>query len=163
MDGHDVIFQFEADFAGALYCIPMSVRLKLDQVGVKVSLKQWNRFERAERDELLLRPCESADEQGAYRNYLLSVLRARTGDAAQQLPIEAQPPWQDAQRVPPQVSRYFEAQSLPPLSVGQWASLSPLKRFVLLKLTRPGHSNENFMPALREFGLLRAAQPSMGG
>ncbi|NVN38861.1 nitrate reductase associated protein, partial [Komagataeibacter swingsii] len=29
--------------------------------------------------------------------------------------------------------------------------LSVLQRFALLKLTRPGHENQNFEPALREF------------
>lgn len=157
MDGHDAIFDFEADFAGALYCIPMSVRLKLDQVGVKVSLKQWNRFDRTERDELLRRPCDGAAQQQAYRDYLTSVIRARTGDEPQHLPVELHPEWLDAQRIPAQVSEYLRAKGLPPIGPGQWAALSPLKRFVLIKLTRPGHSNENLLPALREFGLLREA------
>ena len=36
----------------------------------------------------------------------------------------------------------------------QWAALAPLQRFALYKLTRPGHKNENFLPAMREFTLL---------
>lgn len=154
MDNDDVIFGFEADFAGALYCIPMSVRLKLDEVGVKVSLKQWNRFDRAERDELLHRPCGTPAERTAYRDYLASVITARTGDRPQELPVDPQPEWADTRRVPGQVSRYFESKGLAPLRGEQWAALSPLRRFVLIKLTRPGHSNENFLPALREFGLI---------
>ena len=35
----------------------------------------------------------------------------------------------------------------------QWKNLNPLQRFALTKLTRGGHENENFLPALREFGL----------
>lgn len=29
-----------------------------------------------------------------------------------------------------------------------------LQRFALYKLTRPGHDNDNFLPAMREFGLV---------
>src|SRR5579871_2893685 len=122
MDERNVIFDFEADFAGALYCIPMSVRLKLDQVGVKVSLKQWNRLPREARDALLERPCGTPEEQRAYRDYLASAILERTGEPPQALPVESHPPWQDAQRVPSQVSRYFEAQGLEPLSGAQWAA-----------------------------------------
>lgn len=35
----------------------------------------------------------------------------------------------------------------------QWASLTTLRRFALFKLTRPGHDNDNFVPAMLEFGL----------
>ncbi len=35
----------------------------------------------------------------------------------------------------------------------EWRALSDLQRFTLTKLTRAGHDNENFFPALVEFGL----------
>ena len=149
------IFGFESDFAGALYCIPMSVRMKLDHVGVKVSLKQWNKLARPERDELLTRACESETARRAYRDYLIAAIEARTGAPAQELPIEQHPAWADERQVPAQVSEYFAAHAVAALSPAQWAALTPLQRFVLIKLTRPGHSNDNLLPALREFGLLR--------
>jgi hypothetical protein len=34
-----------------------------------------------------------------------------------------------------------------------WNELAPLQRFALVKLTRGGHENANFLPALREFGM----------
>jgi len=154
MNSQDVIFDFESDFAGSLHCIPMAVRLKLDNVGVKVSLKQWNKLSREQRDELLKRPAGPAPLASDYRSYLLQAIEQRTGDKAQGLPVETHPEWEDAGRIPQQVGDYFPAQGLPPLSLSQWAALPPLQRYVLIKLTRPGHRNENFLPALREFGLL---------
>jgi hypothetical protein len=148
-----VIFDFESDFAGALYCIPMSVRLKLDNVGVKVSLKQWNKLEREERDQLLLRPCDTATDRRAYRDYLIAAIEARTGAKAGELAVAEHPEWLDAARVPLQVSEYFAAEGRSPLTLAQWGGLAPLQRYVLIKLTRPGHRNENLVPALREFGL----------
>lgn len=43
--------------------------------------------------------------------------------------------------------------ALPPTAT-QWAALLPLQRFALVKLARSRHENENFVPAMREFGLL---------
>lgn len=148
-----VIFGFESDFAGALYCIPMSVRLKLDNVGVKVSLKQWNKLGRDERDQLLLRPCDAPADRRAYRDYLVAAIEARTGDRASEMAVAEHPEWLDASRIPAQVSEYLAAEGRSPLTLPQWAALAPLQRYVLIKLTRPGHRNENLLPALREFGL----------
>lgn len=39
----------------------------------------------------------------------------------------------------------------------QWRDLSDLQRFTLIKLTRAGHDNDNFYPALVEFGLVGGA------
>ncbi len=40
------------------------------------------------------------------------------------------------------------------LTLAQWASLAPLQRFVLIKLSRPSHENRNFSIAFQEFHLL---------
>jgi hypothetical protein len=148
-----LIFDFESDFAGALYCIPMSVRLKLDNVGVKVSLKQWNKLERHERDQLLVRPCDTPTDRSAYHDFLVAAIQERTGDKAGELAVVEHPEWLEASRIPAQVSEYFAVEGRSPLTLPQWAGLAPLQRYVLIKLTRPGHRNENFLPALREFGL----------
>ena len=160
MNPSQTIFDFELDFAGALYCIPMSVRMKLDNVGVKVSLKQWNKLTLEQRAELLDRPCDAANARQAYKGFLTAAIEARTGARPQELPIEAHPEWDDAAHVPDQVSAYFVAQDLAAMTAAQWADLSPVQRFALIKLTRPGHSNNNFMPALREFGVLKDSATS---
>ena len=131
----------------------MAVRLKLDNVGVKVSLKQWNKLPRDERDQLLLRPCDTPSSRSAYHDYLVAAIEARTGDKASELAVAEDPEWLDASRIPVQVSDYFATEARSPLTLPQWAALAPLQRYVLIKLTRPGHRNENFLPALREFGL----------
>jgi len=68
--------------------------------------------------------------------------------------VDPHPAWIEESHVPAQVSDYFNAQGLAPLSLAQWQGLAPLQRYALIKLTRPGHSNDNFLPALREFGCL---------
>jgi hypothetical protein len=148
------IFAFEKDFAQTLRCIPMSVRLKLDQVGIKLSLREWNRLVTAERARLLRLPCASAAEREAFRDSLLQMVQQRSGAPPGTLPVQPQPPWERAEVVPEQLQGYLAQQQLPPLSIPQWGGLTPVQRFALLKLSRPAHDNENFRPALREFGLL---------
>jgi len=148
----DLIFQFERDFAGSLRCIPMAVRLKLDQCGVKVSLRQWSRFDHDDRARLLAAPCDGADG-GAYRQQLVELIRLRTGQEAEYLPIEPYPPWEDTQRVPEQIQQFAANNGVPAPDLEQWRALTVLQRFALLKLSRAKHDNVNFVPALHEFGL----------
>jgi hypothetical protein len=51
------------------------------------------------------------------------------------------------------VADYAAWLDLFPPSRSQWAALTPLQRFALIKLTRDNHDNVNFAPAMREFGL----------
>jgi hypothetical protein len=148
------IFGFETDFAGTLHCIPMSVRLKLDQVGIKLSLKQWNRLPEAQRQALIDDPCGDAAQAAAYRQFLTQAIETHTRSAVEYAELDASPAWADVSAVPPRVVEWARSVSVAPPSPAQWAALTPLQRFSLFKLTRPGHSNENFIPAMREFSLL---------
>jgi hypothetical protein len=40
------------------------------------------------------------------------------------------------------------------VTLQQWASLTPLQRFALIKLSRSSHEDKNFLPALKEFHLV---------
>jgi hypothetical protein len=153
------IFQFEKDFAGALYCIPMAVRRKLDLSGVKVSLKQWNRFALEEREQMVAQSCETSGEIDDYGRYVVSVIENRTSEPAQLLERDDGAEWNDTRSVPQRVVDYSIERDVPTPTVAQWAALNPLQRFAIFKLTRPGHTNENFEPALREFGLIQSLTP----
>ncbi|MDY6948365.1 MAG: nitrate reductase associated protein [Pseudomonadota bacterium] len=148
------IFEFEKDFAGALYCIPMAVRRKLDLCGVKVSLKQWNKFALEEREQMVVQRCEAPGEIDAYARNVVKVIENRTHEPAQMLPRDAGTEWNGANRVPQRVLDYSIERGVREPTALQWAALTPLQRFAIFKLTRPGHTNENFVPAMREFGLI---------
>ena len=64
------LFAFEDDFVAALRCIPMAVRLKLDRSGIKLTLRQWSRFTRSDRQILLDAPCRTFEEISEYRAWL---------------------------------------------------------------------------------------------
>jgi hypothetical protein len=151
---HARLFAFESDFVATLRCIPMAVRFKLDRVEIKLSLRQWSRFTREDRRALLLAPCETESEVTAYRDTLRDLVAARAGDTAKPLAEQPPPVWTEARRTPEAVTRFAGSLGTHRPSDRQWAGLSELQRFVLVKLTRDNHDNINFLPAMREFGLI---------
>jgi hypothetical protein len=146
-------FQFEADFIESLRCIPMQVRLKLDTCGIKLKLEQWNHFSPQERQQLTARPCETAADIANYRALLQQLIWERAGTTATELAIDAHPAWLDATTVPDSVQAQATAHGVT-VPLPRWATLTPIQRFALIKLSRSQHENKNFLPALQEFKLL---------
>jgi hypothetical protein len=149
-----VLFEFEQDFVDSLRCIPMAVRFKLDLCGIKVSLRQWSRFTLADRTEMLTTPCDTPGQVERYRLDLIDRIAQRVGELAQPIPIEPNPAWADVDRPPDALSVHAVTIGLEPLTTSQWGALTDLQRFALIKLSREGHDNVNFVPALREFAVL---------
>ncbi|MEG4572755.1 nitrate reductase associated protein [Microcoleus sp. N3A4] len=148
-----MFFEFEADFVEALRCIPMQVRLKLDTCGIKLKLQDWNHFNQAERQILVELPCLTNAEIIDYREQLNQLLIKHTGKPGTDLTVDQNPPWMDGTTVPESVSA--KAQELGvKITLEQWASLQPLQRFALIKLSRSSHENRNFIPALQEFKVI---------
>ncbi|HEV7690193.1 MAG TPA: nitrate reductase associated protein [Hyphomonadaceae bacterium] len=148
------VFGFEADFAQDLRCIPMVVRFKLDRCGIKLSLKQWSRFGRENRAALLIRRCDTAKEAGSYRETLIDLVETCGGGGVAWLAPDPAPVWAEERQVPlPVVEQAARSGIAPPLA-GHWARLAPIERFALVKLARSNHDNDNFLPAMREFGLI---------
>lgn len=145
-------FDFEQDFVGSLRCIPMHVRRNLDASGVKLKLEHWNKFTEAERRSLVEWPCDTPQAAKAYREKLQTLITERCGAPAKTLDVSTSPPWQDKSAIPLQVVDKFESHNVP-LAREQWAALTELQRFALIKLSRSSHENANFMPAVQEFGL----------
>lgn len=145
-------FEFEADFATSLRCIPMIVRYKLDTCGVKLKLSHWNHLTGDERQTLVEQPCSTAAEIQAYRSQIHQFVQAHLGETPSDLTIDPHPAWMEANLIPESVET--QAQSVgQTITINQWASLTPIQRFALIKLSRSQHENHNFLPALREFHL----------
>lgn len=146
-------FKFEADFIESLRCIPMQVRFNLDTCGVKLKLSHWHQFTSQERQLLVNMACDTPAESQIYREFLQKLVIEKSGAPAQELPIDANPAWIDQENIPLKVqdkAAEFDVK----ISLEQWQQLSPLQRFVLIKLSRPSHENRNFYPALQEFGIV---------
>ncbi|HEY9642356.1 MAG TPA: nitrate reductase associated protein [Coleofasciculaceae cyanobacterium] len=146
-------FQFEADFASTLRCIPMLVRYKLDTCGVKLKLHHWSHLTPDERQTLLDAPCSTAPEIQAYRSLTHHLVAAHLDEVPSDLPIDDHPDWDDSTQIPASVQEQGRTVGTQ-LTSEQWAGLSHLQRFALIKLSRSSHENKNFLPALQEFHLV---------
>ncbi|MBF2014194.1 MAG: nitrate reductase associated protein [Rivularia sp. T60_A2020_040] len=146
-------FKFEADFVDSLRCIPMQVRFKLDNCGVKLKLSHWHQFTEQERQSLVEMPCMTIEECQNYREFLQNLIIDKTGTAASEFPVEDNPPWMNEKEIP-DVTQIKAVECDVDITVEKWKKLTPLQRFALIKLSRPSHENKNFYPALQEFGLV---------
>lgn len=149
-----MLFDFERDFAGSLRCIPMVARQKLDIVGIKLSLRQWSRFTHEERSKLVDLPCETIREQALYHDVVAHFIATRSDEPLRPLAKQGLEAWREKDQMPEAVRVQAQADGIAPPTPAQWAALDLLQRFALVKLARSKHENENFVPAMREFGLL---------
>jgi hypothetical protein len=154
-------FEFEAEFVDSLRCIPMQVRYKLDTCGIKLKLQHWHSFSTSQRQSLIDLPCHTADEIKIYREKLRSQVFQNLNTYPQDLPIDANPAWLQDESIPVSVLEQLqklEVAIASPQSQEEWQKkwrkLTPLQRFALIKLSRSDHENNNFLPALQEFGML---------
>jgi len=99
--------------------------------------------------------CTTAAEAKIYRDFLQKLITEKTGYPPGELAIAPHPAWLDDSQIPDTVrekAREFQIE----ISLEQWQKLPPSQRFALIKLSRPGHENLNFYPALKEFHIVDA-------
>lgn len=146
-------FEFEADFVASLRCIPMIVRFKLDTCAIKLKLHHWHNFNPLEKEILVNKPCETPLQITEYRQYLQDLVYDKTGEYPKDLVIDNEPQWLIIDSIPVDIQEKAQEFDFE-LKLSQWQNLQALQRFALIKLSRPSHENNNFIPALKEFHLL---------
>jgi hypothetical protein len=147
-------FKFEEDFVeDNIRCIPMIARFKLDACGIKLKLNEWSRMNEEERTCVSEYPCSSEEEIRSYRQYIKTLVRIRTSNEAQDMEVDTNPGWANPDLIPEILAQKLAEQNNI-ITLKQWQDLNDLQRFVLVKLSRPGHENRNFPIAMREFGLI---------
>lgn len=147
---HD-FYPFESPQATGLVLIPLRVRYKLDCVGLRLRLTQWQALTAEEKGQLLRLPVDTATEQGDYRDALRRMV-ARVGEDIIADPLAAdQKVWRDLSRWPALVTGQCEAQGvvMPPLAA--WQALDEPARHALFVLARSHHSQKEFVAAIDLF------------
>ncbi len=146
-------FEFEEDFVEEnMRCIPMIVRFKMDLAGIKLKLAHWCKFSNDERIKLALSPCRKKEEVSVYSQFLTGLIKKYANEEPEKMTIVSQPEWAIENVIPEQLLE--KAGELKcDITLIKWAGLTPLQRFALLKLLRPGHENKHFPNAMREFNL----------
>jgi len=148
-------FQFEEEFMGNnMRCIPMIIRFKMDMAGIKLKLSEWKKFSPQERIELALMSCDLNEESKQYAGYLARLIKKHTGRDPTSLEVNRTPACRDLHAIPGILVEKLQEFNLS-LSIAQWGNLTDLQRFALLKLCRPGHENQNFPKAMKEFKLVK--------
>jgi len=137
----------------AIRCIPMIVRFKLDAAGIKLKLSEWSRLTLPERIDLAELPTTTQGEVFKYRHHLQQLIWSRTGKETTEQPIDKSPAWAMTDHLHESLRDKLTEYNWT-LTLKQWQSLSELQRFVLIKLSRPGHENKNFPKAMKEFDLV---------
>jgi hypothetical protein len=143
-------FKFEADIYESLKCLPMAARRKLDALGIKIHLAQWEQFGRGERLMICHAPANTEEERCALRTFIEEVTIARTGSPATVLPEEARqsayPP------AHPPLSLVHNARAFGvALDEGAWTALDDDQRYALIKLGDSEKPSHNLELALQEF------------
>jgi len=146
-------FEFEAEFVASLRCVPMQVRYKLDTCGIKLKLQHWFSFSADQRQSLVDAPCNTAAEIKIYRETLRSLVFQHFNIYPSDLPIDENPAWMQIEFIPSSILDHAE-ESKVAIAPSQWQRFTPLERFALIKLSTSNHENNNFLPALQEFGIV---------
>lgn len=142
-------FKFEDEMHHSLACVPMAVRRKLDRVGVKVSLEQWQALAHHERLAVCHLPTDSPEEREAVKTFVEESVKARAGTTTKALSEEvkrsAEPPG-----TPP--APLVENARAAGVTLNQpiWARLDADARYALIKLGGGDKQSHNFVAALQE-------------
>lgn len=130
-------FHFEEDIYCTLECVPMTVRRKLDRIGLKVHLAQWQALGQGERLAICHLPAGEPDECEALRTFIVEAVKRTSGKEPNDLTPEqrkaAEPP-----RDVPQSLVADAASAGATLTQAMWDRLDGDERYMLTKLERRG-------------------------
>jgi len=143
-------FRFEAEIYESLSCLPMAARRKLDALGIKLHLAQWEKLGRGERLMICHAPADSDEERSALKTFVQEVALARTGSPAKALPDDARRSAYPPPHPPHVLARHARALGWE-LDEHEWAALDDDQRYALIKLGDAEKPSHNLGPALREF------------
>ena len=141
-------FHFEEDIYCTLDCVPMTVRRKLDRVGLKVGLAQWQALGQGERLAICHLPAEQPEECDAMRSFINEAVMRVSGAEPKELPpserLTAEPP----PEVPAALVADARAAGVV-LTQAMWDRLDGDQRYVLTKVWGKSKSDKLAI-ALRE-------------
>lgn len=143
-------FQFEAEIYESLSCVPMQARRKLDAVGIKIGLAQWQQLGRGERLMICHAPANLPEECEALRVFVAEATMNRAGSAPKELPAEARrganPPPSPPERLVAHARSFGRN-----LTQDNWNALDDDERYALVKLGDVERPSHNLPAALAEF------------
>ncbi len=130
-------FHFEDDIYCTLDCVPMTVRRKLDRIGLKVHLAQWQALSQGERLAVCHLPAQDADECEALRTFIVESVKRTSGEEPKDLTPAQRQASEPPEQVPPSlVADAASAGAV--LTQSMWDRLDGDERYMLTKLEKRG-------------------------
>jgi hypothetical protein len=139
-------FHFEEDIYCTLDCVPMTVRRKLDRVGLKVHLAQWQALGQGERLAVCHLPADQPEECEAMRAFIVEMVKRTCGVNPGSLTPE-QRKAADPPKIVPATLVTDAAAAGASLTQEMWDRLDGDERYMLTKLEKRG---DKLAIALRE-------------
>jgi len=145
-------FKFEDDMHESLQCVPMTVRRKLDRVGLKIGLEQWNALDLGERLAICHIPTDSGEECDALAFFIRETMTRRFGVGPKALSVAARASAEPPATAPSQLVEHARELGFN-LNGPVWARLDADERFALMKMGDVAKPSHNLAAALKEFGV----------
>ena len=141
---------FESDDERALVHIPMAMRYRLDQSGIKLTLKQWQALPMALRHRALELPCDTAAAIDAFQRELAALVKGLLGEDVTRFEVTRPFAWQRG-NAPDELNEALRELHFDALQDDTWRRLSDFQRYVLVVFARPGRISSRLPNAFREF------------
>lgn len=152
-------YQYEAEYYPALSRVPLDVRRKLDLTGVKISLNDWLAYSLEERSVICHLPCDEAEEQRVFVNFLGWLSCRYSGKPVQRTSVMDKELW-GSQAVPGEVVGKSKALNCP-VTPEVWRAWPPHQRYALYKTATSKSQPEAFEQVLQQLKVELAGQSDL--
>lgn len=156
---HRYLLAFEHASDPDLEFIPMAVRMKLDLVGCKISLTQWQQLSPASRSQLTGMQLVGPEYSCLFRQSLDNALKLAGCRPSEDLPLAKRDQliaWWDPDQLPRELRARWEELELDT----KWRALNAFGRYVAWSLLRKGHVRK-LLAALTETIMYESGDHSM--
>jgi hypothetical protein len=143
-------FKFEDEVHQSLSCVPMAVRRKLDRIGLKIGLTQWQQLGHGERLAVCHLPVDSVEEQEVARIFIREAVQTRSGGVLTELPDDVRGSATPPGSPPAMLVAHARAAGVT-LGQPEWSRLDDDERYALIKLGGSAIPSHNLTAALNEF------------
>jgi hypothetical protein len=142
-------FMFEEEMHQSLAGVPMAVRQKLDRVGVKIGLKQWQALGRGERLAICHLPIDHENQRETLNLFIAEAVERACGEQPKTLAESERAIAEPPHTLPAEVA----AQRAPMARLDQaaWERLDADERYALINLGGGARHSHNLAAALAEF------------
>lgn len=145
-------YPYEAEFYPTLSRVPLDVRRKLDITGIKLSLQDWLAFSLEERRVLCHLPCDTAEEQQVFAEFLDFLSQRHRGLAVERLAALSASLY-DASGVPEPVTQKSTALHAS-VTADEWHQWPAHHRYALYKTAISRAQPEAFEQVLKQLRAL---------